>query len=183
MGFNSVFKGLKEVSVLWYQRPCHNPLLLAVIFKSVTANILLQRWKRWRIPWRNHDQCRFFGYWIICHVKLFSDRLKYCLPGGTQRERGRGANTSWETGGLDVITTTTTLFDPQRLQQIKTVFYQVSQDQRYDGIIPVQRNPHTPLVECKTPGLYACLLRRQNHWTRQVDHEGTILKLTALKRR
>ena len=110
---------LKEVTVLWYQPPCHNPLLLAVVFKSVAANILLQRWKqmiipRWRISWRNHDNWRFFGYWLIRHANLFSDRSKYFLPNGMQRERERRANKSCETSGLDVITTTTILLARQR---------------------------------------------------------------------
>ena len=113
------YSPLKEVSVLWYQRPCQNPLLLAVVLKSVDANILLQRWKQmripqWRNPWRNHDNYRFFGYWIRRQANLFSDRSKHFLPNGTQRERERGANTSWETGGLNVITNTTTLLARQR---------------------------------------------------------------------
>jgi hypothetical protein len=36
------YSSLKEVSVLRYHRPCQNPLLLAVVLKSVDANILLQ---------------------------------------------------------------------------------------------------------------------------------------------
>ena len=70
------------------------------------------RWQiipRWRNPLCNHAHSLFFGYWIICHANLFSARSKYFLPNGTQRECERGANTSWETGGLDVITSTTTL--------------------------------------------------------------------------
>lgn len=68
----------------WHWPSCHWCTHLVVIFTSVTATILLQRWNqmmqaRRQIPLTSHNPRIFFHYGIIPHVSLFSDRLPYFL--------------------------------------------------------------------------------------------------------
>lgn len=68
--------------VLCCQSSCYNDFLLAIIFKSVLAKILLQHWKQTIFPWRripllNHYRFWLFNYEIIRNASLLSNRLSY----------------------------------------------------------------------------------------------------------
>jgi hypothetical protein len=67
-----------------YQPSSYNCLHLTIIFKFVTAIILLQQWKQmiitWRrIPWHNHNQSRFL-------VTRFYGNQTYFLTDGSTSE-------------------------------------------------------------------------------------------------
>ena len=73
--------------LVWVRLCCHWPSChcctrLAIIFTSVTATILLQRWNqmkqaRRQLPLTSHNRRMFFNYVIIPRVSLISDRIPY----------------------------------------------------------------------------------------------------------
>ena len=64
-------------------RPSYRNCFQLAIFKSVVVKILLQRGKLMitaKPPDNNHNCCAFFGYEMIRHVNLFSDRHSHVSP-------------------------------------------------------------------------------------------------------